>query len=502
MYKRRIIFAVLILTALVMTAIFGPANIPAQSPAPNRPVVLKIQLANEIITPVTARFITTALRQAETQGATALVLVLDTPGGLVESTREIVRSILGSQVPVVVYVAPAGARAASAGVFITMAAHVAVMAPGTNIGAAHPVQIGGLPGAPPQPTATPAEKKAEDNTENKPESKKEDSPEAKRSTTPMEDKVLNDTVAWARSLAELRGRNAEWITRAVKESISVTAAEAVQERAVDFIAADLNDLLTQLEGREVSLAHSKVILRTANAEVQTREMWWGEQVLATLANPTLAFLLLMFGFYGILFELYTPGWGVGGTIGVVCLALGFFAMSVLPVNFVGLALIAIALMMFIAEAFVTSFGFLSIGGVICLILGGVMLVDSPAGFMRIPLWTLIPTALATAAITFFLVGAIVKAQRAPLQTGSETMTGTQAIADETFLSDGTHYSGMVRAHGELWQAESKTPVEAGDELLIERREGLRLYVRPSPAPAAILPINKEQRKILPKEGKL
>jgi membrane-bound serine protease (ClpP class) len=499
MHRRMILWA-----ALILVGLFSLTNSTAQVTTQDRPLVLKIHLANEAITPVTARFISTAIRQAEEQRAAALILVLDTPGGLVESTREVVRNILRSKVPVVVYVAPAGARAASAGVFITMAGHVAAMAPGTNIGAAHPVQIGGLPGSPPQQPAEkpaekkPAESKPEDKSEGKPEgtpeAKKDESKEAARPATPMEEKIVNDTVAWARSLAELRGRNADWITRAVKESISVTAAEAVKERAVDFVADDFNDLLAKLEGREVSLPQGKVILRTANADVQTREMWWGERVLAVLANPTLAFLLLIFGFYGILFELYTPGWGVGGTVGVICLVLGFFAMSILPINYVGLALLAIGLALFVAEAFVTSFGFLTLGGVICLILGGVMLVDSPAGFMRIPLWTLIPVALATAAITFFLVGSILKSQRAPLQTGSETMTGAEAIADEAFVSEGDHYSGLVRTHGELWKAESETPVSAGDELMIERREGLTLHVRPAQPPATILPINKEQRQ--------
>jgi membrane-bound serine protease (ClpP class) len=503
MHRRMILWA-----ALILMALFSLTNSTAQVTTQERPIVLRIQLANEAITPVTARYISTAIRQAEEQRAAALILVLDTPGGLVESTREVVRNILQSKVPVVVYVAPAGGRAASAGVFITMAGHVAAMAPGTNIGAAHPVQIGGLPGAPPQqPAEKPAEKKPaegkpedksggkpESTPDGKPESKKDESKEAARPATPMEEKIVNDTVAWARSLAELRGRNAEWITRAVKESISVTAAEAVKERAVDFVADDFNDLLAKLEGREVSLPQGKVILYTANADVQTREMWWGERMLAVLANPTLAFLLLLFGFYGILFELYTPGWGVGGTVGVICLVLGFFALSVLPINYVGLALIAIALALFVAEAFVTSFGFLTLGGVICLVLGGVMLVDSPAGFLRIPLWTILPVALATAAITFFLVGSIVKSQRAPLQTGSEMITGTEAIADETFASEGDHYAGLVRTHGELWKAQSKTPVSAGDELMVERRDGLTLFVRPAQPPAAVLPINKEQRR--------
>jgi membrane-bound serine protease (ClpP class) len=223
-------------------------------------------------------------------------------------------------------------------------------------------------------------------------------------------------------------------------------------------------------------------------------MWWGERVLALLANPTIAFLLLIFGFYGILFELYTPGWGVGGTVGVICLVLGFFALSVLPINYVGLSLIVIALAMFVAEAFVPSYGFLTIGGVICLILGGVMLVDSPAGFMRISLWTIVPVALATAAITVFLVGSIVKSHRAPVRVGSEAMVHTEATADKDFVMDGPLYRGRVHTHGELWNAVSDKPVKEGDSLQIARRDGLTLHVQPAPQPAMILDMTKDQEK--------
>jgi membrane-bound serine protease (ClpP class) len=310
----------------------------------------------------------------------------------------------------------------------------------------------------------------------------------------MEDKIVNDTVAWARAMAELRGRNAEWAARAVKESISAPASEALKENAVDLIADDINDLLGKIDGREVSLIDSKLKLQVAGADVRAHEMWWGERVLALLANPTIAFLLLIFGFYGILFELYTPGWGVGGTVGVICLVLGFFALSVLPINYVGLALIGIALTMFVAEAFVPSYGFLTLGGVICLILGGVMLVDSPAGFMRISLWTLIPVALATAAITVFLVGSIVKSHRAPARTGSEAMVHAEATADEDFVSDGSRYRGRVKTHGELWSAVSEMPLKAGDALNVARRDGLTLYVQPAAQPATVLPISKEQEK--------
>jgi membrane-bound serine protease (ClpP class) len=469
----------IILSALILAVLVSGIGGTAQGP--ERPVVLKVQLRNEAITPVTARFIIRAIRQAEEQQAAALVIMLDTPGGLVDSTREVVGGILHSRVPVVVYVSPAGARAASAGVFITLAAHVAAMAPGTTIGAAHPVQIGGLPGSPPQQPQPQTEEKKDGETQ-------------PRTTTPMEDKILNDTVAWARAMAELRGRNADWAARAVRESISAPASEALQENAVDLIAADIDDLLGKIEGREINLIDTRLNLHVAGADVRPLEMWWGERVLALLANPTIAFLLLIFGFYGILFELYTPGWGVGGTVGVICLVLGFFALSVLPINYVGLSLIVIALAMFVAEAFVPSYGFLTIGGVICLILGGVMLVDSPAGFMRISLWTIVPVALATAAITVFLVGSIVKSHRAPVRVGSEAMVHTEATADKDFVMDGPLYRGRVHTHGELWNAVSDKPVKEGDSLQIARRDGLTLHVQPAPQPAMILDMTKDQEK--------
>lgn len=473
---RRILIS---LFALMLAALL--VSIGGSAQTSERPVVVKVQLRNEPITPVTARFIIRAIRHAEEQRATALVIMLDTPGGLVDSTREVVGAILQSRVPVVIYVAPAGARAASAGVFITLAGHVAAMAPGTTIGAAHPVQIGGQPGSPPQQPERQTEEKKDGETQ-------------PRTPTPMEDKIVNDTVAWARAIAELRGRNADWAARAVRESISAPASEALKENAVDLIAEDINDLLGKIEGREISLIDSRLNLRVVGADVRAYEMWWGERVLALLANPTIAFLLLIFGFYGILFELYTPGWGVGGTVGVICLVLGFFALSVLPINYVGLALIAIALTMFVAEAFVPSYGFLTLGGVICLILGGFMLVDSPAGFMRISLWTLVPVALATAAITVFLVGSIVKSHRAPVRTGSEAMVHAEATADEDFVGDGSRYRGRVETHGELWGAVSDMPVRAGDALQVVRRDGLTLHVQPAEQPAMFLAIPKEQKK--------
>ncbi len=419
--------------------------------------VLRAHVDNQPITPVTARYLVRSIEEAGRLNSPLLLIVLDTPGGLVDSTREIVKAILASKTPIAVYVSPAGARAASAGVFITMAAHIAAMTPGTNIGAAHPVQIGGFPTAPQPPDAS---------------SKKE------KQTAPMEDKIVNDTVAWVESLAHLRGRNAEWAARTVRESISASAGEALRDKAIDLIADSESALLTQLNGRKVTMPSGDITLQTTGVPIQNFPMWWGERLLTALANPTLAFLLLMFGFYGIIFELNSPGWGVGGTVGIICLILGFFALAVLPVNYVGLALIGIALALFVSEAFVPSHGLLTVGGIICLFLGGIMLVDSPSGFERVSLSVLIPVCLATATISGFLFTRIIVAFRQPTQTGGEALVGAIAVADGSFSDTGPCFTGLVRVHGEFWRAVSGQPVAAGDAVTIQSRDGLTLHVSP------------------------
>jgi len=438
----------------------APARPAADRAAP--PTVLQVRLDNQAMTPISARFIERAIGRAEQEAAECLIIILDTPGGLVEPTRTTVKHILRSEVPVVVYVAPSGARAASAGVFVTLAAHVAAMAPGTTIGAAHPVQIGGLPATPPEDSDSP--------------DKEENNGEASRAATPGEEKIVNDTVAWARALAQLRDRNAEWAARAVRESISAPASEAVEERAVDLVARDVQELLDKIDGREVALPSGARRLNTADAQIRTFEMWWGERILAMISNPNVAFLLLMFGFYGILFELYSPGWGVAGTLGIVCLLMALLTLAILPINAVGLALIAVALALFVAEAFIISYGALTAGGVVCLMLGAMMLVDSPAGFQRVSLWVVLPVALATALITVFLVGSVVKAHRGRRLTGAEALIGAEAIAEEPFSGEDGRYAGMVRVDGELWKAVSSTPAAVGERLTIQDRQGLTLVV--------------------------
>jgi membrane-bound serine protease (ClpP class) len=345
--------------------------------------VVVVTLDDEPITPVTARYIERGIAEAREMGARALVLQLDTPGGLMQATQTIVRDILASPVPVIVYVSPSGARAASAGLFITLAGHVAAMAPATHIGAAHPVSLGGAAPMSPAPDTTAGEQE--------------------QSSGVMEEKVVKDAAAWVRSLAELRARNAEWAVSAVTESESITSTEALDLNVIDLTAADTGELLSRVDGWTVSLGADSLRLETASASIHRIDMWWGERVLGVLSNPNVAFILMMVGFYGILFELYTAGWGVGGTVGMVSLLLAFFGLAVLPVNYAGLALIGLGLSLFVAEVFVPSFGLLTFGGVTCLILGGLMLVDTSVEFMQISAWVVVPVALATGAIAVFLV---------------------------------------------------------------------------------------------------
>lgn len=409
--------------------------------------VVRLRIDDDAITPITARYIERGLREAVELEAGAVLLELDTPGGLVQSTRRIVRSIVGSPIPFIVYVSPSGSRAASAGVFITMAAHVAAMAPATHIGAAHPVQIGGS---------------------------------AQQADTTgggvMEEKVVNDARAWARSLATLRGRNADWAEAAVSESESITADEALTLNVVDVLAGDVQDLLRQADGDTVSLETERVRLQTADAAIVAVDQWWGERALAAIANPNVAFILLMLGFYGLLFEFYSPGWGIAGSLGALCLLLGFTGMAVLPINMIGIILVVAGLALFVAEAFVPSFGALTVGGIVCLSLGGLMLVDSPTGVVDVSVGVVVPVAVATGIIAFFLMGQIVKAHSGRIQSGAETMLGAEAVADEDFAPSAEGYRGIVRTQGELWTAVSEEPLKSGDHARVRTRDGLTLYV--------------------------
>lgn len=391
-----------------------------------------------VINPVASEYVDKGLEKARAMNAQALVLQLDTPGGLDKSMRLIVKSILASPIPVVVYVAPAGSRAASAGVFITMAAHVAAMAPGTNIGAAHPVALGG----------------------------------GKMDKTMIE-KVENDAAAYIRSLAERWGRNADWAEEAVRKSVSIQASEAVEKGVVDLLAPSLEELLAKIDGRAIQAGGRTVTLATAGAPVVTVSMTLKQRILSFLSHPNVAYLLMLLGFYGIFFELSSPGALFPGIIGGIAIILAAYALQLLPVNWAGLALMALALVLFLLEIKVPSHGALTIGGVVALTLGSLMLFDSPDPLLRVSLKVIIPAVVVTSGFFIFLVGKTAQAHRARVTTGREGLVGAEGIVRK--WADG---QGTILLRGELWKAESQSALESGQEVTVTETDGLTLTVTP------------------------
>ena len=405
------------------------------------PTVYVLKL-DGVINPVSAKFITESLGNAEEQGAECFIIEMDTPGGLMESMRQIIKRILSSTVPVVVYVYPSGARAASAGVFITYSAHIAAMTPGTNIGAAHPVTMGGQPDT---------------------------------SNTMME-KITNDAAAFIRSLAEKRGRNVQWAEKAVRQSVSITESEALKLGVIDYVAPTLDSLLTLIDGRTVDLDGRKKVLHTKGAAVVTIEMNWRYRILDRISDPNIAYILLLLGIYGIIFELSNPGSILPGVVGFIFLVLAFFAMQTLPINYAGLLLILFAIVLFILEIKITSYGLLTIGGVISMVLGSLMLFESPEPFFRVSLSVIVPAVLGTLLFFLFAVGLGLKAQR------RKPTTGAQGIIGETGVTIGKiDPEGQIKIHGEIWRATADSPIRAGQKVIVrDVLDGLVLKIEPVP----------------------
>jgi membrane-bound serine protease (ClpP class) len=403
----------------------------------NAQTVVSIKI-DGTINPASAEFIRSAIKKATAEKAECLIVHLNTPGGLLKSTRVIVNDILESSVPIVAYVSPPGAHAGSAGVFITMAAHIAAMAPTTNIGAAHPVNMRGGTNA------------------------------------TMDDKVTNDAAAFIRAIAEKRRRNPQWAEAAVRKSVSLAEVEAVQMKIVDLIAKNEQELLKQINGKIVELNTGSKTLQTLNATIDRLEMRFTERILDVISDPTIAYILMMLGFYGLLFELYSPGAIAPGVIGVICLILAFYAMHTLPINYAGLALIVFAIILFILEVKIVSHGILGIGGVIALALGSLMLIrtDSALEVIRISRSVIIATTIASSLFFFFLIRMAVNAQKAKPITGIEGIVGD---VGETLAR--LEPSGMIRVHGELWKAESISgTIDKGEKVKVTAIKNLTLYV--------------------------
>jgi len=405
------------------------------------------------IGPATADYVVRGMDNAARNNARIIILQLDTPGGLVSSMRVIIQKILASQIPVVVYVAPSGARAASAGTYILYASHVAAMAPATNVGAATPVSIGGMPGTP-----------GEDNGK-----KKSDASEKSH----MERKVTNDLVAYIRGLAQLRGRNEKWAEQAVREAVSKPAREAVKEHIAELIATDVSDLLIQLDGRKVNVLGTEQTLRTAELTLERRNPDWRSQLLSVITDPNIIPLLMMLGVLGLIYELFNPGFVLPGVIGGICLLLALYAVQVLPISYAGLALMLLGLMFMIGEAFVPSFGALGFGGVIAFVAGSIMLMDTDVEGYTIS-WPVISTiAVSGAALIAGVISLALRAHERKVVSGKEEMIGIIGEALQAFDSTGT-----IRAHSELWQAHSRVPITAGQKVKVTALTGLVLEVEP------------------------
>jgi membrane-bound serine protease (ClpP class) len=387
------------------------------------------------INPGSADFIDGGIKRAVDAKAACIIIRLDTPGGLADSMRQIVQSILGSPIPVVVYVSPAGARAASAGVMITIAADIAVMAPGTNIGAAHPVSAGG---------------KDIDGT--------------------MSEKVTNDMVAHARSVAEKRGRNADWVEKAIRESVSVTETEAVKQLIIDFVATDLQDLIRQIDGKTVA---GKGKLDLKDAQIITIEETLRTKILKTISDPNITYILMMIGLAGLYFELSHPGAVLPGVVGAVSLILAFFGFQTLPVNYAGMLLILLAIVFFVLELKVTSYGMLSVAGIGSLLLGSIMLFDDGTTGVRVSWSVLLPTVFMVSSFFIFIVSLVFRAQLSRPQTGAGGLIGEIGIVKQRLSP-----TGKVFVHGELWHATAEIPVEVGSRVKIKKVNSLVLEVEP------------------------
>ena len=424
--------------------------------APAGAAMVRVLTVQGAISPASADYLVRGITRAATDGAHLVVIEMDTPGGLDTSMRDIIKAILASPVPVATYVAPKGARAASAGTYILYASHLAAMAPATNLGAATPVELapaGEQPTAPERPDA----------------SKPADTPPGDAKMR----KAVHDAAAYIRSLAELRGRNAEWAERAVREAVSLSASEALELEVIDLVAADLDDLLKQDSGRAIEMDGRTLTLDTAGAAIERVEPDWRSRLLAVIGDPSIAYILMLLGIYGLIYEFSNPGMLFPGVIGGICLLLGLFALQLLPISYAGLALMVLGIGLMIAEAFLPSFGALGLGGITAFVIGSVMLIDTELPGYGIPWALIVPVALASALFSFFVAGLALRARRRPVVTGAEELVG----ASGEILAD-MEREGWARIHSEQWQVRSSVPLKRGSRVRVRARHDLVLDVEP------------------------
>jgi membrane-bound serine protease (ClpP class) len=423
-------------------------------------VVLPVKGA---IGPASADFIVRGIAQAQRDGAPLVILQMDTPGGLDTSMREIIQAILASPVPVATFVAPSGARAASAGTYILYASHIAAMAPGTNLGAATPVQIGGSETSP-----APAKTSGKDGADE----------HGTEST--MTRKQTHDAAAYIRGLAQLRGRNAEWAERAVREAVSLPANDALAQHVIDFIARDAADVAAKSDGRKVSIASGEHVIATRDAPIVVHEVDWRSRLLAVITDPSIALILMLLGTYGLFFEFSNPGFVLPGVVGAIALLLGLFALNMLPVSYAGLALVLLGLGFVVAEGFLPTYGSLGVGGVIAFAVGAVMLADTDELGFGVPLSFVIALAVIVACGVGVVSTLAMKARRRPVVTGGEQLIGSEGV-----MLEDAEREGWARVRSEHWRVRSDVPLKRGDAVRVVAREGLVLSVVPEAQPALL-----------------